>query len=91
MDAYQFISERLARSGVEHEVKAVRMMLDVFGHLGAHWRDAWQLEHVTARYVISDRPLTEEEWIRERGATVIDGEATDTTPPTLEDKSKKCA
>ena len=34
MDAYQVISERLARSRVEHEVKAVRMMLDVFGHLG---------------------------------------------------------
>jgi hypothetical protein len=34
MDAYQVISERLARPGVEHEVKAVRMILDVFGHLG---------------------------------------------------------
>ena len=38
----------------------------------ARWRDAWQLEHVTGKYVISDRPMTEEEWIRERGATVID-------------------
>jgi hypothetical protein len=27
-------SSRVARPGVEHEVKAVRMMLDVFGHLG---------------------------------------------------------
>jgi hypothetical protein len=44
------------------------------------WRDAWQVEHVTGKYVISDRPLTEEEWIRERGATVIDGEAADVTP-----------
>jgi hypothetical protein len=26
----------------------------------------------TGRYIISDRPMTEEEWIRERAATVID-------------------
>jgi hypothetical protein len=31
------------------------------------------------RNVISDRPMTREEWIRER-ATVINGEATDVTP-----------
>jgi hypothetical protein len=37
----------------------------------AHWRDAWQMEHVTGKYIISDRPMTEEEWIRER-AVVID-------------------
>jgi hypothetical protein len=37
----------------------------------AHWRDAWQLEHVTGKYVISDKPMTEEQWIRER-ATVVD-------------------
>ena len=42
----------------------------------ARWRDAWQLEHVTGKYVISDKPMTEEEWIKER-ATVIDGEATE--------------
>jgi putative SOS response-associated peptidase YedK len=30
-------------------------------------------EHgVTGRYIISDKPMTEEEWIRERAATVID-------------------
>ena len=23
----------------------------------AHWRDAWQLEHVAGKYVISDKPL----------------------------------
>ena len=51
----------------------------------AHWRDAWQLEHVTGKYVISDRPLTEDEWIRER-AVVIDAEATDVTPQ-LEDNT----
>jgi hypothetical protein len=37
----------------------------------ARWRDAWQLEHVTGRYVISDKPMSEEDWIRER-AVVID-------------------
>jgi hypothetical protein len=42
----------------------------------AHWRDAWQVEHVTGKYVISDKPMTEEQWIRER-ATVIDGEPTE--------------
>jgi hypothetical protein len=37
----------------------------------AHWRDAWRLEHVTGKYVISDKPMTEEQWTRER-ATLID-------------------
>jgi hypothetical protein len=54
----------------------------------AHWRDAWQLEHVTGKYVISDKPLTEAEWIKQTGAIVIDGEATDAPPtPAIEDKS----
>ena len=54
----------------------------------ARWRDAWQLEHVTGKYVISDKPLTEAEWIKQTGATVIDGEAIDARPtPAIEDKS----
>ena len=36
--------------------------------------------HVTGKYVISDKPMTEEQWISER-ATVIDGEATEIAPP----------
>jgi hypothetical protein len=45
-----------------------------------HWRDAWQLEHVTGKYVISDKPMTEEQWIKER-AVVVDGDdAVDVTP-----------
>jgi hypothetical protein len=48
----------------------------------AHWRDAWQMEHVTGKYIISDRPMTEEEWIKACGATVID-----VTPPPIEDKT----
>ena len=26
----------------------------------AHWPDAWQMEQVLGRYIISDRPMTEE-------------------------------
>jgi hypothetical protein len=37
----------------------------------AHWRDAWQVAHTLGKYIISDRPMTAEEWIKER-ATVID-------------------
>jgi hypothetical protein len=48
----------------------------------AHWRDAWQIEHVTGKYIISDKPLTEEQWIRER-ATLIEAEATDVDTHTL--------
>jgi hypothetical protein len=52
----------------------------------AEWRDAWQLEHVTGKYVIADRPLTEDEWIKQTGATVIDDDATDVTHKPIEDK-----
>jgi hypothetical protein len=52
----------------------------------ARWSDAWQLEHVTGKYVISGKPLTEDEWIEQTGATVIEGEATDVTPASIEDK-----
>jgi hypothetical protein len=38
-----------------------------------HWRDTQQLEHVLGKYIISDKPMTEAEWARER-ATVIDVE-----------------
>ena len=47
----------------------------------AHWRDAWQIEHSVGKYIISDKPMTGEQWIRER-ATLIDGEATEV----IEDK-----
>jgi hypothetical protein len=29
----------------------------------ARRRDAWQLENVTGKYIISDKPLTEDKWI----------------------------
>jgi hypothetical protein len=38
-----------------------------------------------ASTVISDKPMTEEQWIKKR-ATVIDGEATEVTPA-LENKT----
>jgi hypothetical protein len=38
-----------------------------------HWRDTQQLEHVLGKYIISDKPMTEEEWAKER-ADVIDAE-----------------
>jgi hypothetical protein len=37
----------------------------------ARWRDAWQVEHSLGKYVISDKPMTEEQWTKER-ATLID-------------------
>jgi hypothetical protein len=38
-----------------------------------HWRDPQQLEHALGKYIISDKPMTEEQWARER-ADVIDVE-----------------
>jgi hypothetical protein len=56
----------------------------------ARWRDAWQVEHSLGKYVISDKPMSEEQWAKER-ADVIDGEAADVTPalPKGNDESKK--
>jgi hypothetical protein len=39
-----------------------------------HSRDSQQLEHVLGKYLISDKPMSEEEWAKER-ATVIDESA----------------
>jgi hypothetical protein len=36
----------------------------------AHWHDAWQVDHSIGKYIISDKPMTEEEWIRERATTI---------------------
>jgi hypothetical protein len=35
------------------------------------WRDVQNIEHAIGKYIISDKPMTEEEWTRER-ADVID-------------------
>ena len=37
----------------------------------ARWRDAWQMEHTLGKYLISDKPMSEEDWAKER-ATLID-------------------
>jgi hypothetical protein len=52
----------------------------------AQWRDAWQIENITGKYVVSDRTLTEDEWIKERGADVIEGEVVAIEPPKDESK-----
>jgi hypothetical protein len=31
-----------------------------------HWRGGWQIDHNLGKYVISDKPMTEEEWTRQR-------------------------
>jgi hypothetical protein len=46
----------------------------------SEWRDAWQLEHVTGKYVVSDKTLTEDEWIKARGADVIEGDVVEGHP-----------
>ncbi len=46
------------------------------------WRDAWQFEGAIGKYIISDRPMTAREWIKDR-ATVVDAE-----PVPIEDKSE---
>ena len=57
----------------------------------AEWRDAWQIEHTLGKYVISDKPMTEEQWTKER-ATLIDVTPGDDDTPVLPlgtDKPKK--
>jgi hypothetical protein len=41
-----------------------------------------QLEHVLGKYIISDTPMSEEQWARER-ATVIDAEPVSPVTPAL--------
>jgi hypothetical protein len=36
-----------------------------------NWRDVQNVDHVVGKYIISDRPMTEEQWAAER-ATIID-------------------
>jgi hypothetical protein len=49
----------------------------------ANWRDAWQIEASGAKYIIADRPMSAEAWVRER-ATIVDAE-----PVQLEDKREE--
>ena len=56
----------------------------------ARWRDAWQVEHTLGKYLISDKPMSEADWARER-ATLIDvaPEEDTHTLPVGRDESKK--
>jgi hypothetical protein len=37
-----------------------------------HWRDVQNVEHVLGKYIISDRPMTAEQWATERATIVND-------------------
>jgi len=50
------------------------------------WRDVQQLEHAIGKYVISDKPLSAQEWIAAR-AVVVDGDDAVNVTPQLEDQS----
>jgi hypothetical protein len=46
------------------------------------WRDAQNVEHVLGKYIISDRPMTVEQWAAER-ATVVNEVSDDSVTPEL--------
>jgi hypothetical protein len=48
----------------------------------AHWRDAWQIEAAVGRYIISDTPMSEAQWIKERAKTI------DVQPEPSEDETQ---
>jgi hypothetical protein len=54
------------------------------------WRDVQNVEHVLGKYIISDKPMSEEEWARER-ATVIEEKVVEepTSPKVLLDRASK--
>jgi hypothetical protein len=52
-----------------------------------HWRDSQQLEHVLGKYTISDAPMSEEQWARER-ADVIDAEPSPGLPKSPDEVSQ---
>ena len=37
----------------------------------AHWRDAWQVDQTLGKYILSEHPMSQEEWVKER-ATMVD-------------------
>ena len=44
-----------------------------------NWRDVQNVDHVLGKYIISDRPMTEEQWAAER-ATIIDEKVVEELP-----------
>jgi hypothetical protein len=51
------------------------------------WRDVQNVEHVMGKYIISDRPMTVEQWAAER-ATVIDEVVEELPSPSSQDLPK---
>jgi hypothetical protein len=51
-----------------------------------HWRDSQQLEHVLGKYIISDQPMTPEQWARER-ADVIDAKTEENLLPSKQENT----
>jgi hypothetical protein len=54
-----------------------------------HWRDVQNVEHVMGKYIISDRPMTAEQWAAERAAVVnevIDDTASSLPAPELKQR-----
>ena len=47
-----------------------------------HWRDIQNVEHVLGKYIISDKPMTLQEWASAR-ATVVNEVIDDTVTPAL--------
>jgi hypothetical protein len=52
-----------------------------------YWRDSQQLEHVLGKYIISDTPMSEEQWAKER-ADVIDDTFVEDPPKSSQDLPK---
>jgi hypothetical protein len=48
----------------------------------AHWRDSQQLEHVLGKYIISDQPMTPEQW-----ADVIDAKTEENLLPSKQENT----
>jgi hypothetical protein len=56
-----------------------------------NWRDVQNVEHVLCKYIISDRPMTAEQWAAERatvGNEVIDDSVTPAAPLGIEQRQK---
>ena len=67
-----------------HRLTIRQFLARIFGR---HWRDAWQLEHVARQVVIiSEQPMTEEEWIKARAIDVTPKEEADVTLPVTRKK-----
>ena len=52
------------------------------------WRDTHQLEHTLGKYHISDKPMSEEDWIKARAIDVTPKEDEVATPALPKDDDK---